>query len=75
MDQEQRKFQNVDNTLPKSAISSYAFSRKQPTHEVHSNKNGGLSIASLRVLFQEALSQSTKDFENNKIFDYREKIL
>lgn len=72
MDQEQREFQNVDNTLPKSAISSYAFSWKQPTQEAHSNKNGGLSQC-LRVLFQEAGVRAQKIFANNKIFDSKER--
>lgn len=53
MNQEHCEFQNVDNTLPESAISSYAFNRKQPTQEAHSNKNGRPFSDSLKVLVQE----------------------
>jgi len=54
MDQEQHEFQNVDNTLQKSVISTYAFSRKY--HMKHILTNGGLSSDSLKVLFHDALS-------------------
>lgn len=54
MNQEHREFQNVDNTLSKSEISSYAFNGKQPTQEAHSNNNGGPFSESLRVLVQES---------------------
>ncbi len=75
MDQEQRELQNVDNTLPKNVISSYAFNREQHTQEAHCNKNGGPSLSdSPRTLVQEALSQSTRDiFAYNKKFDSRAK--